>query len=146
MAQEVKLIEREENYTNPFTLESQLKQVEGLWGRHGVFITSVANKIVNAIAWYNALWLLQWYALIFFSSQQKQRHGEKKEIKTKKKKKERKKGPQITRVELWSKKKFQGGGLGHFGLHVFHIKYIFVNSNVLCIVSFPDQNEILVSI
>lgn len=62
MAQEVKLIDREENYTNPFTLESQLKQVE--W--HGVFITSVANKIVDAIARYNALWLLKCYDLIFF--------------------------------------------------------------------------------
>lgn len=62
MAQEVKLIDREENYTNPFTLESQLKQVE--W--HGVFITSVANKIVDAIARYNALWLFKCYDLIFF--------------------------------------------------------------------------------
>lgn len=126
MAQEVKLIEREENYTNPFTLESQLKQVEGLWGRHGVFITSVANKIVDAIAWYNALWLLQWYALIFFSSQQKQRHGEKKEIKTKKKKKERKKGPQITRVELWSKKNSREGGWGILGSMFFILNIFFL--------------------
>lgn len=112
MAQEVKLIDREENYTNPFTLESQLKQVE--W--HGVFITSVANKIVDAIARYNALWLLKCYDLIFFFfSQQKQRHGEKKESKAKKKKKERKKGPQITRVELWSKKIPGRGGWGIWG-------------------------------
>ncbi|XP_061163698.1 coiled-coil domain-containing protein 134-like [Saccostrea echinata] len=58
MAQEVNLIEKEENYLNPFTIENQLKQ-------------------------------------------QRQKHEEvKKDIKIKKKKKERKKGPQITRVDL----------------------------------------------
>lgn len=41
MAQEVKLIDREENYTNPFTLESQLKQQKE---RHGEKKESKAKK------------------------------------------------------------------------------------------------------
>lgn len=133
MAQEVKLIDREENYTNPFTLESQLKQVE--W--HGVFITSVANKIVDAIARYNALWLLKCYDLIFFFFTAKtETWGEKGK---QSEKEEKGKEERATDNKGWTviKENSREGGLGHLGLDIFHIIYIFVNSNVLCIVFFP---------
>lgn len=82
---------------------------------------------------------------IFFFTAKTETWGEKR---NQNKEEEKGKEERATDNKGWTliKKKFQGGGLGHFGLHVFHIKYIFVNSNVLCIVSFPDQNEILVSI
>lgn len=136
MAQEVKLIEREDNYTNPFTLESQLKQVEGLWGRHGVFITSVANKIVDAIAWYNALWLLQWSALIFFFCTAKtETWGEKR---NQNKEEEKGKEERATDNKGWTliKENSREGGWGILG-SMFFILNIFLLILMSCVL-FPS--------
>lgn len=121
MAQEVKLIDREENYTNPFTLESQLKQVE--W--HGVFITSVANKIVDAIARYNALWLLKCYDLIFFFFTAKtETWGEKGK---QSEKEEKGKEERATDNKGWTviKENSREGGVGAFRVRYFSY-YIYI--------------------